>query len=810
MHNHVSPTTFKLTIKMLSDWHIGIGEGRHKSIDSLIDRDEYGLPFIPAKTIRGIWRDAAERLVYGLSNGGKNQAWSSLVNNIFGSQPQEEKNPEQVPMPSQLFVGSALLTAPLRNKLKINEIDTQLLKNALTFIKPGVEIDHKSGQAKDKHLRFEEISRSGIILEAHATIHFPEHLNAETVKAFLIASVKLIERMGGKRRRGHGKCEVKIEDDNMSLAQAIEHLRSAETALNEKSQTEELQENIIYSNSASEIDWIQIPLSITTQFPLLIPKDILGNIVTTDDYIPGTYLLPFITKALANSGLTLEGVRTGISSGDIRIKNAYPDNLLPIPLCWESNKRDGDNYPINVDNILIYPDDEDAKKTPEVVEKNVQKKSVRQGYVIFEDNKKNRIKHIKSIPKKMQTHNIVKDDLQRPSEDVGGVYSYESLPTGTKFSTMLLIRKDLYPQLDETKLHENLNINGTTHQLQIGRAKTSGYGSVTVTVNEEPIENIPKGKDQEDFLYVYFASDVILRSKLLGASTGLEALKQALEKTVGKAFLPNTGVDKAAIRTKRIESWNASWNLPRPSFTAIQAGSCLKLRLDENADVDNIRKILEREGIGERKAEGYGQIIVNPKFLMEENCKLIKYETGDPEAENDEKLDIKNDILVFAKHLEKIAWTNLICERSEQIANNQGKREEILKWNSKSRPASPSMSQLGTLRTILSQARDINEVGIWLEKLKCKNKDNEKQNTDWPKGSIKILKDLFQKEPTQNLWELLELDDKNAPALLITKYEIIRNGLYFEALKIFFFANIKAHKRDSEKSPDDKKNRRAA
>jgi CRISPR-associated protein Csx10 len=52
--------SFTITVKMLSDWHIGCGAGRTGDIDSLVQRDQNGFPYIPAKTLTGIWRDACE------------------------------------------------------------------------------------------------------------------------------------------------------------------------------------------------------------------------------------------------------------------------------------------------------------------------------------------------------------------------------------------------------------------------------------------------------------------------------------------------------------------------------------------------------------------------------------------------------------------------------------------------------------------------------------------------------------------------------------------------------------------------------
>ena len=59
-------TNFTIAIAMESDWHIGSGTGRRGDMDRMVKRDRDGLPYLPAKTITGIWRDACELLVNGL------------------------------------------------------------------------------------------------------------------------------------------------------------------------------------------------------------------------------------------------------------------------------------------------------------------------------------------------------------------------------------------------------------------------------------------------------------------------------------------------------------------------------------------------------------------------------------------------------------------------------------------------------------------------------------------------------------------------------------------------------------------------
>lgn len=55
MSNALTPQSqFVATLKLTSDWHIGLGAGRPGEVDRLVQRDHDGLPFIPAKTLTGI------------------------------------------------------------------------------------------------------------------------------------------------------------------------------------------------------------------------------------------------------------------------------------------------------------------------------------------------------------------------------------------------------------------------------------------------------------------------------------------------------------------------------------------------------------------------------------------------------------------------------------------------------------------------------------------------------------------------------------------------------------------------------------
>ena len=70
------------------------------------------------------------------------------------------------------------------------------------------------------------------------------------------------------------------------------------------------------------------------------------------------------------------------------------------------------------------------------------------------------------------------------------------------------------------------------------------------------------------------------------------------------------------MRSRRTESWQVHWGLPRPSMVGFQGGSCVVYEVTQGTiNPDKITE-LEAKGIGDRCAEGYGQICFNDPLLM--------------------------------------------------------------------------------------------------------------------------------------------------------------------------------------------------
>ena len=83
-----------------------------------------------------------------------------------------------------------------------------------------------------------------------------------------------------------------------------------------------------------------------------------------------------------------------------------------------------------------------------------------------------------------------------------------------------------------------------------------------------------------------------------------------------------TGVDATLIRsfttTTTVGGWNVSWQRPKPTAVATNMGSLFVFQAEGElspADYDALAT-LERGGIGERRAEGYGQVRICDEFHL--------------------------------------------------------------------------------------------------------------------------------------------------------------------------------------------------
>jgi CRISPR-associated protein Csx10 len=793
------PLTIK--IKLTSDWHIGSGAGIPGDIDSLVQKDQDGLPYIPAKTLTGILRDACELVAFGLDNSAEDGAWQEWVDYLFGEQPALEAK-ETAPRSAALSIHPGYFSQPLRVVLK----SKPSVKNALTFVKPGISIDADSGCAIENFLRFEEVVRGGAVLEAKCELNLPINEDQKKQKeqkqaayALLVAGAKFVERLGGKRRRGSGKCELVINNQDIkSYIDWIEKHPQPKSPLIPDLSKEENTKNTEYVTKNDDKEWVEVSLGITTKSPVIISKRTVGNVVETLDYIPGTHLLKLIVKKLSGLGVDLG---QAIAHGDIIITNATLEvngqQGKPVPLALFYEKSTG-----GLDKGgKIYNRFREG-------EPEGQLKGYRAGYIDSTDG--TILPKHETIKMTVGTHNTVDDEVKSPSKNSGGgIYSYEAITPETKLKAKLKLRKSIADVLDKNSKNWRDFLKGN---YRIGQSKKDDYGDISLEIlhNQEAKHQNPTIINND--LTVWLLSDILLRDERLRPTTDINCLKKDLEHHLDVELDIKSSEDKKLsfiARTHRIDSWQVRWGLPRPSLVGLAAGSCVVFKVTGTLNPELLTQIQLR-GIGERRAEGYGQISFNDPILI---AKMPKPEQKDnpkpkdnPKNSND-YLEDDQDIIDYAGIIEKAAWREIIHRASLFLASECTSRTQILGTkieNKESHPQSkPPMSQLGSLRSVLSRIESPEDEGVkkWIEHLqKTKNRADK-----WPNGSLDKLRQLIT-SPTE-IWEhlssaLTKLGHEDGFVeftLTKTGEEKLKNELWSEAVQILIDACIRAHKREFEK-----------
>lgn len=851
---------FTVFITMESDWHIGSGAGIPGNVDRLVIRDSDGFPYIPAKALTGIWRDACEQVALGLDGGNESGTWNKYVQFLFGDQPSLNKDSLtlELPISAALVIRPATLPQEIKKTILSRKKEAQqALKDAITFIKASNSINRQTGCTEEKFLRYEELVRLGSRLKAECTLNLdslPDENQKQTALALLIAGAKFVEKLGGKRRRGAGKCTVQVEQEH--AAEWINwidktYVKKEIEPPEPKFERETSQSNTSNSQNQAQTNgtWVKIPLTITTKLPVIIKNRTVGNVVETLDYIPGSNLLPIIAKKLGKLGFD---VGKAIANKDLIITNAtiqinkQPGKPVPLALYYE--KMNGGFKK----GRGIYNKFRDA-------EPEQQLKPYRQGYIGFgTDNQP--LPDYTEVNKIIQTHNTIEDKSQRPTEEIGGIYSYQAIESGTVLCAELRIKKSVFPEniinSDSTKKEKkgkrrgkrnkgNKNTQRSTDNFlarlkteldsifksteTIGTSKKDDYGLVEITVGQ-PDDQIDKNSgNQEAYnkLIVWLLSDTLVRNHNLRPTISVDDFQEVLQRELN---IKLTSLDKVFIRQRRTESWQKRWSLPRPSLVGLMAGSCMEFIVQGNLDPDILHKLLsqlEITGIGERTVEGYGQLCFNHSLLTRKLSSIERFNNvsiiwlvlreinsmagilllrdflNHKNEENEEKQTerkVINKNNSYAQIIEKLAWRNAIAQAALTLASKPDEREKLLGIRISKGKSCPSMNQLGNLRSQIRQLQqyDDSEVATqWIASII--EKDQGKKWEETADGLNKI-KELVENEHL--IWQKLTshlnicLSD-----LTLTEgaRESLREKLWAEAIKTAVYECIRAHKRDVEK-----------
>ena len=728
-----------ITITFESDWHVGHGASAVGHIDRIVRRHpEDDLPYVPAKTLTGILRDACERVAGGLDEG-KDGPWQEFVAEMFGYQSKGVTDASTTTA-ARLAIGPARLDEALRQALKANPT----LKDALTFVKPGISLN-ENGIAIQGMLRLEEVVLAGAVLCARAELVMPESAR-DAALAILTSGARAVDRLGGKRRRGNGRCRIAIHDAPANISTIL----AAAPPDFEKTSSKvfgALPE--VPVAEAGEWHVIELELDIIT--PVVVPAETLGNVVSTRDHIPGSLLLPALDKKLRRMLGSRSGELTGLlASAMIQIRNAYPEGsgerMIPVPAALMAEKEN----PANIINSLFeLPDD------------SIQRKQLRMGYLPAGGLPNVEPGHnpVHSVKLTSSTHATIDDEKQRPTEDVGGVFTYEAIRAGQKFSSQILISKSVMDILPELSMFEE--------KIRIGRAKKDDYGQVTVRAS---VGNIVSAEIHGSTFDLMLASPLLARDEKLRPITDQDAFARWLGKKLGTGLV----CEAVSSRAFRDDGWNNAWNEPRPTRFGIAAGSSFRFGMkgDMRNAIAMLQKI-EKEGLGERRGEGYGEVKINPSILLAKKPPVLSehsLQVRENQISADKYPNLRLKQTAFTAQLLHRAWRKEIRRRA--YSSNEFHNDISISAKK------PGSSQLGALRSIF-EGNYFDVLDSWLVHLR----ETKNRESKWSRKTLELL-DKFAKNKDE-IWTYINVED--LPGL---EGHDIRSGIATEATRIFWLTAI--------------------
>jgi len=188
-------------------------------------------------------------------------------------------------------------------------------------------------------------------------------------------------------------------------------------------------------------------------------------------------------------------------------------------------------------------------------------------------------------------------------------------------------------------------------EISLGRKRTSGNGRVLLSIKPKPqngtAERLRRTQlqslRQPFWVHVTVRSDLLLYDPFLQETLALDLAKHVLaEETSGAS----SGVVITKCQSWRMISiragWNQTWGRPKETAMCVAAGSVysylVKLEEPDGFDrlVDRATKAM-RDGIGWRRAEGFGEIEINFGALPDET-------TTDPSEEATDKDSGDHDV----------------------------------------------------------------------------------------------------------------------------------------------------------------------
>jgi len=274
--------------------------------------------------------------------------------------------------------------------------------------------------------------------------------------------------------------------------------------------------------------------------------------------------------------------------GQVRYLHAYPvdrvgQRTLPVPFSWRVEK--GTETPV-YDTSVELADLE-------------QPKPLGKPFCWLEDNEIELYEPAKQI----NVHTQRDRKMGRATDKAGAVFQYEAIAAGETFGGVILCIDEAAADEIEALLAPDL--------LSMGGSRGAGYGLVEIqkVQRSTDCDEVPVTLDDlspGDQLAITLLSDALIRD---GNGQYMAYLSPEYLGSRLNAHLELVP-EHTHVQSAIVGGFNRKWGLPLPQTPVARAGSVYVFRVQETVSVNSLDQLM-KEGIGERRVEGFGRVAVN-------------------------------------------------------------------------------------------------------------------------------------------------------------------------------------------------------
>ena len=530
----------KLTIKLLSDLCTYSGDTYNSVVDTDVVYDENGIPYIPAKRIKGCIREAAKEMAdFGIG--------TSQIDEIFG----KEGNQNSAFSLSNAYIENYSQVVETLQKCKYTGLKSpQNVLNRYTYMRTQTAVDPETGVAKENSLRRIRVVKKGLTFAAECN-----WTKSVSDPKILKQAVSLVKHMGMARTRGLGLVEMK---------------------LSEKDGNQQKNPHVLFKeNQLGEQNKIHYTIRLKSA---MICKSAQGNQAVTEDYIAGSKVLGLIAGALKP-----EGYEKLMAADELIVSNAYIANgkerCVPgrISLQKVKDQRYDENGEMRIKDMLLTDPAE------------IKGKQMTPANIRYMDQSG----RIADVETEISYHH------QRPSDksvgratglDGSSFYQLAAISPNQSFKGFIYANKEQAQQI--------LQAVEAMDEVRMGYGRSSEFGAVDLTLDSvEPIKEEHKTVKKA---VLTLGADVLLYNDQGMLTTDIRVLEKNLREMTGTEDLC---LEKPYIQFSTIGGYNVTWQRRKPAAYALAKGSSFLLESDQGFDIGLLNEKFAGERVFEGYGE---------------------------------------------------------------------------------------------------------------------------------------------------------------------------------------------------------------